>query len=460
MGAVGWLLRAPARFLGSRFAFHFVVAVLLFVPHLFGSRESPKPYHFGVPRIHSGDEPHYLVFLHSLVDDGDLSLANNYDAVHKGSMDAGLLFRGSALNHHTIWFVGDHRVHWFEIFRQEGPWGKDPEGHPFPVVRDGTDPRWIPTMESPWNSVGLPLLVSPVFMLLKRLGHADWTEPVATILSAIAVLIASIFWRILAGGFTNDRRIINIGIAFAFLGTPAWHYGRSFFSEPYLIALMTGAYAFAIVKRHYMLSGFLIGMAIVIKPVAAVMGVPIGILLLARGEIGNAVRFSIPVAMWVGVQLGINRWLYGSILHTSNEFVPGYIVSNGLQLIAHPTRGLLATAPIALVAAAGWPALAKHSRAALAALAACIVFYLLVAYNYAWSGGYAYSVRFLVPLVPLFSLGLVPLLKSPYRRFVIAVGMLSIVINGLAAVQYWRAFHNHPFLYLVPSTEYEPAPTA
>jgi hypothetical protein len=46
---------------------------------------SSRDLDFCLPRIHSGDEPHYLVTLHSLLIDGDLDVSNNYDAVHKGA---------------------------------------------------------------------------------------------------------------------------------------------------------------------------------------------------------------------------------------------------------------------------------------------------------------------------------------------------------------------------------------
>lgn len=455
-----WLRRAAGRFFGSRVAFHVVFALLLFVPHFFGSRESPAPYHLGIPRIHSGDEPHYLVMIHSIVDDGDLSLGNNYDKVHAGSLDAGLLFRGSDLDHHSVWFVDGKRIHWAEVFRRPPPWNKDAEGHPVPTVMPGIDPRLIPQIERPWNSSGFPLLLSPFFFALRAIGLASWYEPASTIFSALVIVVASILWRLLASGFTKDRTIINVSMAFAFLGTPAYHYARSFFSEPYLLCLITGAYLFSIVRPRFVLAGFLIGVTLFIKPIAVLMGLPIGVMLLWRRSWGDVVRFSAPVALWVGAVLVQNMILYGGPLNSSNEFKFGAPIANGLQLLANPVRGLLTTAPIVFLSIAGWAALVKQSRTALAALAACVLFFVVAACNHAWSGGYCYSLRFLVPLMPIFCLGAIPLLQGPFRRFVIFVGVLSICINFCAAVQYWRAFHNHPFLYLIPSSEWDAAPTA
>ena len=460
LGFFAFLRRAVGRFVASRFAFHAVVAVLLFVPHLFGSRDSPAPWHFGIPRIHSGDEPHYLVHVHSIVDDHDLDLGNQYLKVHKGSMDAGFLVRGADLNHHSVWFVDGKRVHWAEVFKRVPPWDKDADGHWVPTVRPGVDPKLLPKGEVPWNSPGLPLLLSPFFFAVKGLGYGAWIEPAATFLSAFMILIASLFWRMLAGVFTKDRAIINIGVALAFLGTPAWHYGRSFFGEPYILCFVTAAYALMLRRDHALLPGFLIGMAIFVKPVALLMGIPLGIVFLLRGQIGAVVKFSIPVVIWVALVLVENTILYGGPFNTSNEFKPGAPLYNAIQVLGHPVRGLLSTAPIVVLALAGWPRLVEQSRAAFGVVASFTIFFAMCAFNHAWSGGYAYSIRFLVPLMPLFALGVIPLLKGNHRRFVLFIGALSMCVNLLAAVQYWRAFHNHPFLYLVPSTEWDAVQTA
>ena len=53
------------------------------------SREtSPR----GLPGVRSGDEPHYLVLIHSVISDGDFDLANNYTDMHRGGPQAGRVF--------------------------------------------------------------------------------------------------------------------------------------------------------------------------------------------------------------------------------------------------------------------------------------------------------------------------------------------------------------------------------
>lgn len=436
-----------ARVFASRVYVHAAVVVLLFVPLLFGSALSPGPWHFGAPRVASGDEPHYLVYLHSILEDGDLELANNYESVHKGSDQAGLLAQGGNLDHHVIWYVGDRRVFWYEIF---GEWGKDAEGHPTPLPKPGTDPALLPKTERPWNSPGLPLLLAPFFYPVKG---TSLYEHLAVVLSFLAVVVATFFWRSLAGLLTEDRRIVNAGLVLAFLGTPVWHYTRSFFSEPYLVCLVTGSYALALAHRRFIPAGVFAGMTIFIKPIAGLMLVPIGVLLLAQNRRSEAIRFAAPVAAFIAANLVMNAMLYGSPFHSSNKWSWGPIIYDTLQMLAHPTRGLLSTAPIVLLAAAGWSQVTERARDMRAPLAGCLLFFAAIANYSGWAGGYAYSIRFLVPLMPLFCLGLVPLLGSSFRRFVVVAGALSICINGLAAVHYWRAFHSHPFLYAVPARE-------
>jgi len=454
--SAGFIGRLVQRFVGARFAFHGCVALLLLIPHAFGSRLSPAPYFLGVPRIHSGDEPHYLLFIHSLLDDHDLELGNNYQAVHRGSDDAGLLFRGSTLDHHSIWFLGEQRVAWFSVFDEPSNWEADATGALMPVRRANVDAIYDPPVELPWNVPTLAILLA---LVLAPLARTPYVEPAAVLVSGLVTILATFAWRRLAGAITDDRRTINLGLALAFLGTPAWHYGRSLFAEPYLIALVLGAFAFALVKPRYILSGFLMGLAIYIKPFIVVVGLPLGIMLLARRKFGAAVRFALPVVAWIGALLCTYRAVYGSAMRSPNDWTSGPILINTVHLLAYPTRGLLMTAPIALVALAGWPGLLRRDRAFAAALGACGVLFVLVAANRAWAGGFAYSVRYLVPVVPLACLGLLRVIEDKLQTrtaqiYFGGVALLSVAVNALAAIQYWRAFNGHPFIYLLRNSDF------
>ena len=80
------------------------------------------------PAVWSGDEPHYLIIISSILADGDLSLTNNYQSARFGRLDAGQEFRGKNLDHHTL--IQDVHTHkgmlWPKMFGQGTPIECDP----------------------------------------------------------------------------------------------------------------------------------------------------------------------------------------------------------------------------------------------------------------------------------------------------------------------------------------------
>ena len=85
-------LRLALAFMSIRWRPAALIAALLALPLIFASPNASTKFHIGLPRVISGDEPHYLVLINSLLRDGDLDLANNYAAVHQGEPQAGLRF--------------------------------------------------------------------------------------------------------------------------------------------------------------------------------------------------------------------------------------------------------------------------------------------------------------------------------------------------------------------------------
>ncbi|HQU42624.1 MAG TPA: hypothetical protein PK867_07415, partial [Pirellulales bacterium] len=187
---------------------------------------------FDRPRVHSGDEPHYLVMLNSLLADGDLDLANNYGSVHQGSNDAGASFAHSALDHHIRWYDGNRLMGWWQIFETDpARWRRDARGAPAPTLREGVPSNAPPKREYSWHPPGLPLLL---YALLRPLRGSPWIEPAALCCSTLAVVAAMFLFRILIAPYAGDSNVLWTTAAVAFLGTPAWHYGGTLFCEPYL----------------------------------------------------------------------------------------------------------------------------------------------------------------------------------------------------------------------------------
>jgi hypothetical protein len=80
------------------------------------------------PAVWSGDEPHYLIAISSILGDGDLALGNNYESVRLGGSDAGRTLAGTNLDHHTL--IRDTRTGqgllWTQVFAPGTPVECDP----------------------------------------------------------------------------------------------------------------------------------------------------------------------------------------------------------------------------------------------------------------------------------------------------------------------------------------------
>src|ERR1700694_238254 len=124
--------RSLSRIIGNERVFLGLLAVLLLVPQVFNHLSGHERLRPTGARVCAGDEPHYLVMLNSLLNDGDLELANNYRSVHQGSFQAGESYAGSALDHHVVYFVRGER-HWWSDFYDAEIWKRDANGSPVPT---------------------------------------------------------------------------------------------------------------------------------------------------------------------------------------------------------------------------------------------------------------------------------------------------------------------------------------
>ena len=198
----------------------------------------PEPPGAGLtlPRVFGGDEPHYLVMLHSLLGDGDLDLKDDYASVHAGGREAGRRFAGTGLDHHvTYWVAGERRI-WSELFWPNvHAWPKDADGTRVPLLRPGTPPALASAPEAPAHPVGIVVLLAP---LLSPFHGTDLLEPFAILLAALATAGAGLFaWR-LYRGLSPSGADVRLTLIAVFLATPVWYYARSFFNEPFLVFVL------------------------------------------------------------------------------------------------------------------------------------------------------------------------------------------------------------------------------
>lgn len=446
-------LRAAADWLSSGWRPSALVALLLLVPLLYGSPNTPGRNHFGLPRVHSGDEPHYLVLLNSVLRDGDLDVANNYLAVEQGDIQAGRDYAGWALDHHTVWFEGERRRDWQRTFEMDpAKWDHDSAGRPVPHLRAGQSPPVQGHSETSTHPPGLALLLAP---LLYPLRGTDLMEPAAILCSALAVIIAMLMYRALIRSYTDDRRVVDLATAVTFLGTLAWHYGRTLYTEPYLLLFATAAYSLALRGRSPWLAGAMIALGILMKPTFVLLALPILAMHGVARDYRAALAFALPLAAGVLATLAYDATMLGAPFRGVQEWKQGSPLASAFLMLFSPQRGLLITMPAIVVALLAWPQFFRdHRRDALVLGAGVLINYALFANFGDWVGGFCYGVRYMVPVLPLLfaSLGSLPQSawwrSRAFRGAVAAVCLLSVAINARASIQYWKYWETNPLYEL------------
>lgn len=404
------------------------------------------------PRVRSGDEPHYLVMVHSLLNDGDLDVANNYGSVHSGSGEAGAYFAGSALDHHVVWYHGDHLQTWWRVFENDpARWQRDALGRPLPTPRNDV-PLVLPEHEYSWHPPGMPLLLCG---LMQPLRGTSWIEPGALCCSALAVVTAMFAFRMLIDPYATNSNVLWMSTLVAFLGTPTWHYGRTLFCEPYLLACAVAAYALALRRSAFLLAGALIALGILMKPPFALLAIPLAADAFRAGAPRHIWRLLTPIVLSVAAILALNLSMHGSCFKSPIQWESGSILRGSAGLLFSHDHGLLPFAPAVAMVAAAWPCFFRsHRRDATVLLSGVCLYFCLMAAWISWKGSTCYGPRMIVPAIPLMfaALPFVPQCKWWRNRAakVAAIGACgcSVAINALGAIWHGCVWDRHPVVLL------------
>jgi len=310
------------------------------------------------PMVLSGDSPHYLVVVNSLIEDWDFDVSNNYDQAERGDWDTGARFRRDRLDHHV----------------DQGPDGRQYSYHaPF-----------------------LPMMLAPFVLPLRG---TRWVEP-ACIWIVMTVTLAAIWYF---GRKTGDDARWAALLA---LGTPLWCYARDLWTEPWAAAAWIGVLfceslpvlailAFLGTLIRYPLFLPLLVMAgcafwqgdkrraiVLIGSSTAALFVAIGVIQLIFSDVGH---FSL-------LHFGAHVSAPGS---SALVGAPFSIRFDGLfGLLGHPKDGLLPFFPFLIW---GFLQFRKGGYRYLPAVA----FFLLNASYDAWGAGTGFSARYLLPMIPV-----------------------------------------------------------
>jgi hypothetical protein len=366
----------------------------------------------------SGDEPHYLVIAESILEDGDLKVANNYERQHYLTY-----FRGSLTPH---------------------------------LGRPGLDGEQY-SIHAP----GVPVVIAPAFRVAGYRGVVVW-------IAALVAFGSALIWR--AGYLvTRDAGAAWFGWCAVTLTVPVVLHGSLVYPDPLGgLMLAGGTYALAVVDdcgsasneprrvRANLALWFWVGLGTGLLPWLhtrlALAAAPLSAVLLLR--LGAAVRrgaatrkhvaaYAIPIAVCFAGWLAFFRILYG----TFNPSVPygdqlpvaaGYIPAGLLGLLADQQFGLLPNAPIYFLCVAGLWCLFVYDRRLTFELLLVICPYVLASSGFPlWFGGAAPPARFLVPVVFPLGVALAALWARQgrtARSMSLGVLALSVLIAAVLAV--------------------------
>ena len=309
------------------------------------------------PMVLTGDSPHYLIMVNSLIEDGDFDVSNNYEQAQAGDWDTGARFRSSSLDRHT----------------DQSSDGKQYLTHP-------------PMM---------PLILAAFVFPLR--GTA-WVEP-----ACIWVVMALTLLAVWVFAFKTGDHGFWAGLLA--LATPLWFYARDIWTEPWAMAAWVGL---LFVRSFWGLAALALLGTMIRYPFLVVVVAMAGVsawegdrrrawALSGGGAVG--LLLSVGMAQWIFRDVGHFSLLHMGVEHSASGGMSQVIAPFGLPfrgmvgLLFDPEDGLLPFFPYLVW---GFPRLVSGFRRYLPVLA----LYLFYSSYQVWHAGAGFSTRFLVPALP------------------------------------------------------------
>lgn len=341
---------------------------------------------FTINMVLSGDEPHYLVMVNSLITDHDLNLKNDYEQ-HKYSA-----FYNRELDPHINWTLVDRSGnHWYSI-----------------------------------HGVGLPLLILPSILINDSIG-----APLTMIgVGLLAIVSGVMLSKLVAGHILSFFAGIMMSLSIPFLALTGY-----IFPDMVIGALLAAIFVLMCRGRKSLLREAIIGvLAAVLIWIHVKTGLIAGTIILIevieilRSFSGNTERrhrlvsLLVPfVLISVCLQFKLTQWFGvltpSGIYEGTNQIFQLSPLKVLLASVFDPYKGLLILSPIWFCAVIGFPEWYRRSKKQLLLVLILVIPSLLVqSTNQDWSGGWAppsrYIAEYLPILLPALALGLEVMLSN------------------------------------------------
>lgn len=413
----------------------------VFLGHLDERLDADGRIQFVRPRATSGDEPHYLVVINSLIFDHDLRIDPDFGRIRMGGYEAGAFWRGQVFGGHAI--LVNRRT-------GESTVCADPcDEDAIYRLGDRADLAMFPA-----HPVGFPAFMALLAWPLQP-APEDVEALVGTFAIAIAIggvlLVYAVARR--CGLESKSAFFAAILLGFASSWLP---YARSYFSESSIgLFLLLGFLALR--NDRPVLAGLGVGAALAMKSVFVLFGfVWIAERLWAR-RYKDAFWLAASIGFCGLLQLGLNLlMLKSAVTIGSGTFSPARDFQSFIDTLLHPAQGLLLFVPWAIIPFIWGPIAARPGAKdspgllqvdARRQLAIPLVSFLAVYSYIGWGPGYCYGPRYWVPLLPFFALLVIDfaLAGRAWRRYAVAVlAAASMLIAVPGAIQYRRLFIKPP----------------
>jgi hypothetical protein len=263
--------------------------------------------------------------------------------------------------------------------------------------------------------LGLSLAVAPVVGLARQLPKifptltADYAGHSAMVWfnAPITALASVILFRLLRQ-FYKPTLALELTLIYG-IGTFAFYYARSAFSEPLTNLLLLLALC-AVAQKRWWLGGLALSGMLLVRQTSLLLVVPILIwAVLMLWQEGKQAVFKHNWGLWLPVVAGqLVTWAY-NFYRFGNWREYGYTPVTwdtplGLGLYSQllsPGKGLFIFAPILITGVLGWPSFWRYKIWALLTLILSLAWLIPHSLYYDWSGGGGWGPRLLLPIVPL-----------------------------------------------------------
>lgn len=397
---------------------------------------------FSQPKVISGDVPHYLVDVYSLVYDGDFDLSNNYyRAEHNGSCDAGFYNKNKEINH-AVKFVDKKTC---KVYG--GKFKPDVSGRVWIKIPDGPSNNPVDYYYYSVHPPGLPLFLSFFLWPLKYFTTpANCSLEAGSIfISLIVSIVGLVFFYKLLSLYCKDRFTCSLTVVIFSFATPLWHYSRTMWPETFLVSFLIVSIYLLVSRKYGAIAGLLIALCVLIKfPFVLICGV-CAVYLIAQKRYKAAAFYLLPV-LFVGVLiLAYNHFIFGSALSTGQTY---YFSKWGNPLVGFfgmlfsPSQGLFLFSPVLLFSLFGIKKFHKSNKKDFFLFASIFILYhaFWAIRGRDWEGG-GFSNRYLVPVFPLFGVPFALFYSADWikvdkliRWIFYFVLVYSIIINANAGI--------------------------